>query len=352
MPSEIVLVAGALGVAGRGVLHELEHRTETGIIALSRRQPDFVTRAEFITLDLTDRAACLAASKALAPVTHLIFAAYMPAPTLAEEVAPNVAMLVNLVSTLDKVAPRLAHVSLVQGSKWYGNHLGPFRTPAREEDPRHIPPNFYYDQQDWLAQYQAGRRWTWSSWRPHGLCGLSVGSAMNQLNALALYATISKELGLPLRFPGQPGAFRAIYQFTDATLLARAMLWAKDRVECANEAFNINNGDYDRWENLWPAIAAEFGVEPGPVQPISLANMMADKEQLWARIRERHGLRPYPLSRLVDWSFADWVYSTNFDQLSSIAKLRRAGWHEVLEPADMFSSLFSRMRHQRIIPHS
>jgi nucleoside-diphosphate-sugar epimerase len=350
MSQKTVVVAGALGVAGRAMLHELEHRPDVQIIALSRRKPDFVTRAKFIALDLTDPAACDAESGELASATHLVFAAYSPAPTLAEEVPPNLAMLVSLVSTLDRVAPRLRHVSLVQGSKWYGNHLGPFRTPAREDDPRHMPPNFYYDQQDWLSVFQVGRRWTWSSWRPHGLCGVSVGSAMNQLHAIALYATISKELGLPLRFPGHPGAFRAVYQFTDATLLARAMLWASDRPECANQAFNINNGDYDRWENIWPAIAADFGMEQGPVQSISLARMMADKEPLWAKICQRHGLRPYPLGQLVNWSFADWVYSSSFDQMSSLAKVRRAGWHEVLEPDAMFRSLFARMREERLIP--
>jgi hypothetical protein len=78
--------------------------------------------------------------------------------------------------------------------------------------------------------------------------------------------------------------------------------------------------------------------------------MMADKEPLWAKIRERHGLRPYPLSQLVNWSFADWVYSSNFDQMSSLAKVRRAGWHEVLEPAAMFRGLFARMRQERLIP--
>ena len=40
----------------------------------------------------------------------------------------------------------------MQGSKWYGNHLGPYLTPARETDPRHMPPNFYYDQQDFLIK--------------------------------------------------------------------------------------------------------------------------------------------------------------------------------------------------------
>jgi hypothetical protein len=30
-------------------------------------------------------------------------------------------------------------------AKYYGAHLGAFKTPAHGNDPPHIPPNFYYD---------------------------------------------------------------------------------------------------------------------------------------------------------------------------------------------------------------
>lgn len=350
MPTKICIVAGALGVAGRALLEELESRPDWEVIGLSRRKPDFATHARFVSLDLTDANACDRVLAEFSGITYIYFAAYAPGPTLTDEIAPNLAMLVNLVSALDRISPSLKHVAIVHGSKWYGNHLGPYKTPAREDDPRHMPPNFYYDQQDWLDAYQRGKRWTWSSWRPHGLCGLSVGGAMNQLNALAIYATISRELGLPLRFPGSASAFRAVYQFTDASLLARAALWASEQPACANKAFNITNGDYDRWENIWPDLAKEFALEPGPVQTISLARFMADKEPLWTRVQERHGLRPYRLNELVNWEFADWVYSSPFDQMSSLAKIRHAGWNELLEPMQMFIRLFGRLRGERIIP--
>lgn len=347
MPAKICIVAGALGVAGRGLLGELESRPEWEIIALSRRKPDFATRARFVEIDLLDqeqtrRALCDAGA------SHLFFAAYTPRATHADEVAPNLAMLVNLITAAE--GPCLRHVALVHGSKWYGNHLGPYRTPAKEDDPRHMPPNFYYDQQDWLADHQRGKAWTWSSWRPHGLCGISVGSAMNQLTALAIYATISRELGLPLRFPGSPGAFRAVYQFTDACLLARALLWAADNPACANAAFNITNGEFERWEHLWPAIADCFGMSAGPVQTISLTRYMSDKERLWSRIRDRHKLKPYTLRELVNWEFADWVYGATFDQMSSLGKVRRAGWKETLDGEAMFRRLFAQLRSDRIIP--
>jgi len=350
MDRRVCVVAGALGIVGRALVEHLESSGDWEVIGLSRRAPDFWTSARFVSVDLRDPVDCRAKLAGLAGVTHVFFAAYAPGRSPAEEVAPNLAMVVNLVTVLEEVAPRLAHVQLIQGSKWYGNHLGPYRTPAREDDPRHLPPNFYYDQQDWLEARQRGKRWTWSALRPHCICGPSVGSPMNHLLALSLYASISSEYGLPLRFPGTPGAFRAIYQFTDARLLARAMLWAATTAECANQAFNITNGEFERWENIWPRLAKCFGMEPGPVQTISLTRIMADKEPLWAAMRRKHGLREYALSQLVSWEFADWSYSNAFDQMSSLAKARRAGWHETLAAETMFAEMIQRLVADRIIP--
>jgi len=38
-----------------------------------------------------------------------------------------------------------------------------------------MPPNFYYGQQDFLEEFQKGKRWTWSVGRPHAVCGFSTG---------------------------------------------------------------------------------------------------------------------------------------------------------------------------------
>ena len=350
MDKKTAVVAGALGIVGRALVEHLEANGDWDIVGLSRRSPDFATRARFVSVDLVDPDDCRAKQGELADATHVFYAAYAPRRTPSEEVAPNLAMVTNLVSALERVAPRLAHVQLIQGSKWYGNHLGPYRTPAKEDDPRHMPPNFYYDQQDWLQSRQRGRQWTWSALRPHCICGLSVGSPMNHLLALSLYASVSRELKLPLRFPGAAGAFRAVYQFTDARLLARAMVWAATTTACENEAFNMTNGELERWENVWPTIADCFGMVSGPVQTVSLARVMADKEPLWARMRERHALRNYTLSQLVSWEFADWAYSNAFDQMSSLAKARRAGWNETLDADTMFRDMIGRLVSERVIP--
>ena len=350
MASRIAVVAGALGIVGRALVAQLRASGGWDIVALSRRALELGPGVRQVQVDLLDAQDSRRALRELVAATHVFYCAYSPRPTAGEEVEPNLAMVVNLVETLEAAAPRLAHVQLMQGSKWYGNQLGPYRTPAREDDERHMPPNFYYDQQDWLAARQRGRRWSWSALRPHCICGFSVGSPMNHLAALSVYASVSRELGLPLRFPGNPQAFAALYQFTDARLLARAMEWAATTTACENEAFNMTNGEPERWKNIWPAIARTFGMEPGDVQQVNLVSTMRDKEPLWSRMREKYGLQPLTLDQLVNWSFADWAYSAPYDQVSSLAKARRAGWNEVLDASAMFGDLIGGLMMQRVIP--
>jgi hypothetical protein len=64
--------------------------------------------------------------------------------------------------------------------------------------------------------------------------------------AIAVNASISKALGLPLSFPGKPGAYTTLYQCTDAALLAKSIEWMATETKCANQAFNITNGDLIR----------------------------------------------------------------------------------------------------------
>lgn len=344
------LVAGALGVAGRALVEHLDSLPDWQVVGLSRREADFPTRARFLSVDLVDPADCKTKLGGLCDVTHIFFAAYAAHPDRGEEAAVNLAMLVNLMESLEAASPGLRHVQIVQGSKWYGNHLGPYRTPAREDDPRHMPPNFYYDQQDWLEARQVGKAWTWSAVRPHGLLGLSVGSPMNQLTALGVWGSLSRHFGLPLRWPGKPGAFDCVYQFTDAGHLAEGMVWAATEAACANQAFNLTNGDFVRWRNVWPRVADFFGIPTGPVQTLSLETFMADKEPVWQELVAAHGLRPLRLDQLTSWRFADFVYGSDFDQMSSMTRARRVGWHKDVDSEAALVRLLGRLREERLIP--
>ena len=212
MANRKALVAGGLGIVGRALVQHLDTLDDWDIVALSRRAPDFDTRARFISVDLTDRAACVAALADLGDVTHIFFAAVGSAfyaegapQSPAEETALNLDMVRNLVEVVAPQASGLEHVQLIHGTKWYGNNFGPFKTPAQETDPRVMPPLFYYAQYDWLKSYQQDKGWSYSNLIPHGIYGFAVKSPYNHLMVLALYACISKELGLPLRWAGRPG---------------------------------------------------------------------------------------------------------------------------------------------------
>jgi nucleoside-diphosphate-sugar epimerase len=248
------VVVGALGVIGRYIVERLLEDPDWQVVGLSRRKTADRPRYQHIAVDLLDVEDTKSKLAELTDVTHVFYAAFQAPPgsasTFASNTGPNRAMLVNSVTSIDRTAPHLKRVVLVTGTKYYGVHLGPLRTPMREGDPRHMPPNYYFDQIDWLTAFQRGKKWDWVELRPQTLCGFAPGSPMSILPAIAVYAAISKELGLPLRFPGKPGAYDTVYQVTESTHFAKAALWAATHPRCGNQAFNITNGDYFRWRNL------------------------------------------------------------------------------------------------------
>jgi nucleoside-diphosphate-sugar epimerase len=243
------VVVGALGVIGRYIVERLLGQEDWSVIGLSRRPAEAGPRYRHISVDLLDGRDTAAKLAGLAEATHVFYAAFQPAAGAAagyaSNIAPNRDMLVNAVTAIDAVSSALRRVVLVTGTKYYGSHLGPFRTPARAS-----APDYYFDQIDWLAGFQRGKRWDWVELRPQTLCGFEPGTPMSLAPAIAIVAAISKELGLPLRFPGKAGAYTSIYQVTESTHFANAALWAASEPRCALEAFNITNGDYFRWQNL------------------------------------------------------------------------------------------------------
>ncbi len=350
MMKKKALVAGALGIVGRNLIHYLDTLEDWESIGISRRAPDFSSRADFISLDLLDRQSCEKHANAFSGITHLLFAAYIPTGSHASDVEPNLAMLKNLVETVERNSTQLQRVVLVEGIKYYGAHLGPFKTPAKENDPRHMPPDFYYDQEDFLRHCSQNKSWGWSALRPSNICGFAVGSPMNLLTAIAIYASLSKELDLPLRFPGQQASYHQISEATDAHLLAKAIVWAATAKQCQGEAFNVTNGDFFRWESLWPKFARYFEMDYAPPQSLRLTDVMANKGLIWERLVKRHALRPYRYEEMVQWGFADVVFNLNYDLMSDTGKARRAGFQECIDSEEMFLRLFDQLRKERLIP--
>jgi nucleoside-diphosphate-sugar epimerase len=270
--------------------------------------------------------------------------------TPSEKTEDNVAILKNLLDIVEETSPNLRHVTFYQGGKAYGADLGPFKTPAREDDPRLMPPNFYYDQEDFLRDRQRGKQWHWTALRPEAVCGFAVGNPMNLAMVIAVYATLSKELGLPLRFPGTEKAYRALYQLTSANILAEASIWAAGSDAARNDVFNITNGDYFRWQHMWPRIAKMFGMETADPVPMPLTQYMADKGSLWNSIVARYQLQPIPYEEVASWAFGDFIFNSGFDNVTSTIKARRAGFQDCVDTEEMFEAFFGELRSLRVIP--
>jgi nucleoside-diphosphate-sugar epimerase len=344
------LVAGAQGVSGRAALEHWKAVPATQVVGLSRRSAPYEAGVEQISVDLLDVADTRQKLSSIKDVTHIVFGAYVERATPAEKTEDNVAILKNLLDIVEETSPSLRHVTFYQGGKAYGADLGPFKTPAREDDPRLMPPNFYYDQEDSLRDRQRGKQWHWTALRPEAVCGFAVGNPMNLAMVIAVYATLSKELGLPLRFPGTEKAYRALYQLTSAHILAEASIWAARTDAARNEVFNITNGDYFRWQHMWPRIAKMFGMQTADPVPMPLTTYMTDKGSLWNSIVAKYQLQPIPYEQVASWAFGDFIFNSEFDNVTSTIKARRAGFQDCIDTEDMFKEFFGDLRSRRVIP--
>lgn len=344
------LVVGANGIIGANLIEYLIERGDWKVIGLSRKGGINKHNLEHISVDLLNRENSIRDLSHLTAVTHIFYAAYQERPTWAELVAPNLSMLTNVVDAIEPVAKNLMHISLMQGYKVYGAHLGAFKTPARESDAGYMPPEFNVDQQNFLEERQKNKLWNWSAIRPSVVGSTALGNPMNLALVIAIYASVSKELGLPLRFPGKPGAYDKLMEMTDAGLLAKATVWAATNPECANQAFNINNGDLFRWNDLWPKIALYFGLDVAPPLPMSLQIVMADKADLWMAIQNKYSLAKHSYETLSSWGFGDFVFSWDYDFFADGTKARLAGFHEYVDTEKMFYSIFDDFKRNNIIP--
>jgi nucleoside-diphosphate-sugar epimerase len=349
---QTLLIAGASGVIGTGAT---EHFARLGwrVIALSRRRPQVAEGCSFthVPVDLTDGTACLAALAALPPVTHLIYAAATEAPGLvagwqdAALMALNAAMFENLLHPLAS-SGQLRHVSLMQGVKAYGAHVHPVTIPLREDAPRDAHANFYWLHEDVLRTSATDGGFTFTIWRPQVLIGTAPGASMNPVIAIAAYAAICRERGLPCVLPGTG---EGLWELVDTGLLAEAMAWAATSSAAVSQTFNITNGDAFVLRHAWDALISAMGLDVAGIAPPDFASFFAEvvNQQAWADLAKRHGLLEPSLSALLGQShhYLDLLLSPRLAErtpvLLSTIKLRQAGFSGC---RDSLSALFAQLQ--------
>jgi nucleoside-diphosphate-sugar epimerase len=347
MAQKVALVAGASGVIGSGLVDELSVRPDWRTRVLATKP---VAGLESIAVDLQDAKSAAKALQAASDVTHVFYAAYRAQPDFAAEVAVNGPMLENLLDGLKNVGAPLERVVLYQGAKVYGVHLGPAPAPFYEDHVRHIPPNFYYTQEDTLRRRADAGEFEWSILRPDVVIGDVVGNPMNMAMVIGVFAALSRATGTPLRFPGSAKVYDGVFaQFTDARLLGRASLWSATADAARAEAFNYVHEPF-RWERIWRQIGQGLGLEVAPPMKMKLANQMADKAPLWSKLAREHGLREIPYDKLVGWGFGDFIFNTEFDMVSDMGKIRRAGFNETIDSAASILAAIRRLQDKKVLP--
>lgn len=366
MTREHVVVAGASGVVGYAAMKLFAERG-CRVTAVSRRPPLHDFGCEHLAVDLTDGDACRAAFGRMRSVTRLIYAALFEKPGLmpgwveADHIETNRRMLENLFEPLREVADGLRHVALLQGTKAYGAHVRQIPLPAREHrDELHSQPNFYWEQERYIRERQAGQAWQWTIFRPQLIFGMALGAAMNLIPPIGVYAALLRERGEPLHYPGGPSTF--VIEAVDADLLARAMAWAGDDAGCAaaaNEIFNVTNGDVFVWRDVWPAIAAAFGMAVGEERPQSMARWLPAEATAWDAIRARHGLRAPQLADFIgeshhymDFTFTPEAPARTAAALVSTIRLRQAGFAECMDTEAMFAKWIGQYQQEGLLPPS
>jgi nucleoside-diphosphate-sugar epimerase len=358
-----VVVFGATGVVGRAAAEHFGAAPGCEVVAVSRR-PLELPGVVHVSLDLADAEASASAARSavFAGATHVVFAALQESPDLAagwrdpELVARNAALFRNALEPLTTAcASSLQHVSLLQGAKAYGFHVGRSPVPAKERTPRDDHTNFYFEQEDQLRELAAGAAWSWTVLRPQVVFGESFGSPMNLLPVIGVYAALEREAGRALSFPG--GA-DGVHEAVDARLLARVLAWAAAAPAARGEIFNVTNGDVYSWGDVWPSIAAVFGMEVGQPTPMRLADVMPSRAAEWAALVARHDLAaPADLAAFVggSWAYADMLFAAGgrgraVPALLSTVKLRQAGFADCVDTEDMLVGWLRELQARQLLP--
>ncbi len=358
-----VLIVGASGVVGAAAVDRFLEAGGWEVVAVSRRSPEVSSSREFrhLAVDLRDAAAARESFAGLSGVTHVVYAALFEKPGLASgwldddyrEV--NTQMLHNVLGPLTESGEHdLEHVSLLQGTKAYGFHLGPMAIPAREREPRHEHENWYWDQEDYVREKAAAEGWRWTVLRPHLIVGGAHGVAMNLPPVVGAYAAICREKGLPFGFPG---GVTAPWESTDTRVVAGALEWAATAPAAAGEIFNVTNGEVFGWRDLWPAIADCLGLEAGEDRPCELATFLPEHAQTWDRVAKKHDLQPLGIGEVLGEShhLADLVFAYGAEEMppfasESTVKIRQAGFGECMDTEEMWRHWLGSLVERRVIP--
>jgi nucleoside-diphosphate-sugar epimerase len=353
--NKTALIVGVSGIVGRNLADLLIVEKDWQIHGMARR-PGQREGILPVAVDLQDAVAVQAALKDVKP-THVFLATWLRQSTEAENIRVNSGMVRNVLEAVSP-AQTVQHVALVTGLKHY---LGPFEaygkgslpaTPFREEQERLDLENFYYAQEDEVFAAAARDGYNWSIHRPHTIIGYAVGNAMNMGTTLAVYASICKELGKPMQFPGSSVQWRGLTDMTDARLLAKHLLWAATTPAARNQAFNVVDGDVFRWSWMWKRLAGWFGVAAAELEGegVPLEKQLTGAAPIWKQVAAKYRLAEDDLNTLTSAWHTDADLGRPIEVVTDMSKSRKLGFTGYQPTDESFFELFEKLRENRLIP--
>jgi nucleoside-diphosphate-sugar epimerase len=175
---------------------------------------------------------------------------------------------------------------------------------------------------------------------------------MNLVATLGIYASVLRERGEPLHYPGTGSP---MVEATDTTLIAQCAEWALHAPEARNQHFNLTNGEFFSLRAEWPALASYFGMQPGEMdKPIRFQEEMPSMAKEWDVIRTKYGLKAPKLGEFLGQSaqFSDFIFQRQEGApcAMSCVKVRRAGFWGTVYTDEMFGKWVRRYREEGLVP--
>lgn len=375
--AKVAIIFGATGIVGSAITEQLTNTSPQEwekIIITSRREPVLSKkdpRVTFVSLDLEasseDEIKQKLKQAGGQSITHVFYTAYIhdkkwDGKKLCER---NTPMFKKAITSVDGIASGLQRVMLQLGMKYYGIHMHEWRGkyPIDETNPRHEDdpnnPDFYYEQEDFLIEFQKGKKWDYTTTRPNHIIGVTRGNGMSVAPTAALYFLIQKQLGKKATFPGTQVAFKGISDTSNADLIAGFTILASTHPEASKQAFNIidNNNTHQTWEEQWKSMGTYFNVEiEGPTNSnstspsFSVEEYMKDKKDVWLEYVKKNG-GDEKLWDFATWDFLDAITSLKWNNGPyDLSKAQKLGWKEEKTASESFAYVFDKLKKFEMIP--
>ncbi|MFR1815809.1 hypothetical protein [Dysgonomonas capnocytophagoides] len=341
------LIAEGNSTIGYNIATCLESTGNWNVIIISSQKLSYAGTFEFIWLDCLNTDAIDLHQEKLQEITHIFFS------TSSNRFQENIERL-NLVTEIEKIAPWLEHIIFIQETIRHDRKMSVLK-PAIVK--RYVPftPclffHLYSPEEEFLRQESINKKWGWTSLRSNTIIDISIDNSSNIATQIALYATLCKEEGSPMLFPGSEEKYNSQVDITTLNILTESMQYILSQNSCKGEIFNITSGNGILWKDLWVQISKYFGILSGRPNVFPLALYMQSRDDLWKGICEKYKLKNKSLLRSLNWYSSDLIFNDSYNILSDPQKIHRFGFID--NQTDIFPAfrkMFDQLKTEHIIP--